>query len=106
MLIRSSAGTGTRSKKRWVTAYNGIFHINWRGEDDNLYNRARTMLPEAGWDAATKSVTVPAVYHNEVDGFALEHEFLMTRAARELMENARRDYRRTIIPEVVQPKRK
>jgi superfamily II DNA or RNA helicase len=83
--------------KRWVRAIGGRFHLFWRGQSDGLYRRAR-MLPESAYDPDTTSVTVPPVYFAEVVGFADEHDFRLTEAAKELLDQARRDYTRLILP--------
>ncbi len=90
-------------QKRWVKAGDGKFHLRWRGQDENLYWRAK-MLPGAEYDQASKSVTVPALYFSEVVGFAEEHDFQFTQAAQDLLANAERDYRRVILPEAPAPR--
>lgn len=92
-------------QKCWVKAgtKDGKFHLRWRGQDENLYWRAK-MLPDAQYDSESKSVTVPAIYFSEVIGFAEEHEFQFTDAAQDLLESARREYQRMILPIVPAPK--
>jgi len=89
--------------KRWVKASSGKFHLRWRGKDDNLYWRAK-MLPESDYDPSTRAVTVPLLYFSEVIGFAEEHEFQFTHAAQDLIEKAKREYQRVILPEAPTPK--
>ncbi len=90
-------------QKRWVKAGDGKFHLRWRGQDENLYWRAK-MLPESAYDPTTRSVTVPSLYFTEVLGFAEEHDFQFTQAARDLIEKARLEYQRVILPEAPAPK--
>jgi len=89
---------------RWVKAgvNDNKFHLRWRGTDENLYWRAK-MLPEAEYNHDAKSVTVPLIYFSEVIGFAEEHEFQFTQAARELLVKSKQEYKRVILPEVPTP---
>jgi SNF2 family DNA or RNA helicase len=85
---------------RWVESFDGRFHLHWRkSSDENLYHRA-LMLPEARYDSDHKTVSVSAFYFGEVIGFAEEHDFRFTPAAERLIEQAKRDYQRVIVPEI------
>lgn len=84
-------------QKRWVRASPQGLHISWRGDDENLYRRALT-LPEARWDHETKSILVPALYADEVAGFADEHEFALSDGAKSALALARHSYARLILP--------
>lgn len=101
--VRSA--TWQPEQKRWVKA--GVkdhkFHLRWRDKDENLYWRAK-MLPDAEYDPESRSVAVPMLYFSEVLGFAEEHDFQFTQAAKELLETARREYQRVILPEAPAPK--
>lgn len=88
---------------RWVKEFEGKFHLRWwKSTDENLYVRAR-MLPDSEYDSARKTVSVPAFYFTEVIGFAEEHDFQFTEAARKLLGKAEREYQRVIIPELPVP---
>jgi SNF2 family DNA or RNA helicase len=88
---------------RWVRSFDGDFHLHWqRSNNENLYRRA-LMLPEAHYDSVHKTVAVPAFYFSEVIGFADEHDFRFTNAAEKLMEKAKHDYQKVIIPEISTP---
>lgn len=86
----------------WVLAIEGQFHLRWRGKNENLYARAK-MLPGASYNADSKAVAVPALYFEEVSGFAEEHNFHFTTQAVALLEKARREYHRLVLPEIKMP---
>lgn len=97
------SATWTREHTRWVQSFDGRFHLRWRkASDEDLYHRA-LMLPEANYDSDHKTVSVPAFYFGEVIGFAEEHDFRYTPAAERLLDQAKKDYQRVIVPEVVTP---
>lgn len=93
----------TPEHRRWVKAGNGEFLLRWWGEsDENLYSRAK-MLPDTHYDPETKSVVIPALYFAEVAGFASEHDFRFTQAAKTLLETSTANYQRMIIPAIPAP---
>lgn len=102
LAARLQSGDWQPEHKRWVVTVGQAFGLRWRGNNENLYHRS-LMLPESGWDHDRKAVTVPALYYNEVQGFADEHEFRMTESAKALMEQAERDYVRAVIPSIPMP---
>lgn len=83
-------------QKRWVRSSPQGFHLSWRADED-LYHRALT-LPEAHWDHDSKSIVVPALYADEVAGFADEHGFAFSDGAKAALERARHEYSRLIMP--------
>lgn len=85
--------------KRWVMAFDGKFHLRWKGSDENLYWRAKS-LPGAEYDSERKTVAIPPVYFSEVIGFAEEHDFEFSPAANALELEARENYARVILPEL------
>lgn len=96
------AGTWQPETKCWVMAFDGKFHLRWKGTDENLYWRAKS-LPGAEYDSERKTVAVPPVYFAEVIGFAKEHGFQFTAKASELETEARASYARIIMPEIPGP---
>ena len=91
-------------QRRWVLAIGGKFHLRWRGQDDDLYWRAKS-LPGAEYDPDSKAVSVPAMYYAEVDGFANKHEFQYSAQANQLAWQSARDYARIILPEIPKPEK-
>lgn len=102
LAVRLQAGEWQPEHKRWVIVVGKQFGLRWHGENESLYRKALT-LPGGHWDADSKSVVVQAMYYNEVQGFADEHEFRLASGVKELMENAEREYSRTILPVVPPP---
>lgn len=102
LAIRLQSGNWQPEHKRWVITVGQYFGLRWRGNNENLYHRS-LMLPESGWNHDHKVVTVPALYYNEVQGFADEHEFHLTEQAKALLAQAERDYARSIIPTIPVP---
>jgi superfamily II DNA or RNA helicase len=98
----AASGNWQPEQKRWVKGHPRGFALRWRGQDENLYDRAR-MLPGAEYDPDTKSVVVPPLYYEEVIGFAETHDFRFTPEAEERLAQARRDYARTLIPAIEAP---
>lgn len=91
--------------KQWVLAGKGSFLLRWRDDNENLYINARK-LPESSWDSPRKAISVPIIYYAEVEGFADEHNFRFTSGANNLLEKAKREYSRMIIPEIKTPEKK
>jgi len=97
------AGSWQPEQLRWVQSFDGKFHLRWRKSvEENLYHRAM-MLPDAQYDGDRKTVSVPAFYFAEVEGFADAHDFRFTKTAEGLLENAQRDYMRVIVPDIPAP---
>ena len=96
------AGSWQPEIKRWVMVFDGKFHLRWKGTDENLYWRAKS-LPGAEYDSERKTVAIPPVYFAEVIGFAEEHDFQFTPKADDLEAEARASYARVIMPEIPQP---
>lgn len=95
-------GAWKQEQKAWVIEVNGKFGLHWKGEDDNLWQRAK-LLPDTHWDKDTKSLTVPPLYCSEVIGFAEAHDFAFTQAATALLRKAERDYSRVVLPDIPKP---
>jgi len=88
--------------RRWVLAFDGAFGLRWRGQDDNLY-RLSLMLPGAHWSGENKAIMIAPLYYNEVEGFAEAHGFQFSPTSVGLLERARTDYQRAVLPDVPMP---
>ena len=102
---RLASGLWLSESKRWLLAVGKSFGLRWRGQDDGLYYKA-LMLPESHWDTDSKSVAVPPLYYQEVQGFCEEHAFEISPDAKRLLDQAQREYRRMLIPEAAPAKSK
>ncbi len=87
--IRNNAINGIFEEEctRWIYArvsgkYKGCFAIMWRGRNNNLYEKARS-LPGSRWDSA---VIVKVEHYKEVEEFAELYGFKFTEGAKKLID--------------------